>query len=66
MARAKEVAVKAHGRREASARTQQVVIYMTPALVDEASQAAEEDGVSRSEWIVDAIQRKLANRQVNE
>jgi metal-responsive CopG/Arc/MetJ family transcriptional regulator len=39
---------------------------MTPALVDEASQAAEEDGVSRSEWIVDAIQRKLANRQVNE
>jgi metal-responsive CopG/Arc/MetJ family transcriptional regulator len=57
--------MKSHGRREAQARTQQVVVYLTPAIVDETSQAAEEDGVSRSEWIADAIRMRLASRRVD-
>jgi metal-responsive CopG/Arc/MetJ family transcriptional regulator len=58
--------MKAHGRREAHERTQQVVVYMTPSLVDEATHAADADGMSRSEWIVDAIRRKLDCRNNNE
>lgn len=51
--------MKAHGRRISRERMVQVVIYMRPALLDAASQAAETAEQSRSEWIVDAIQRKL-------